>query len=127
MLEVRIVVTFGKKWSCVGWGMRKPLAYSLLASGWDDMGGLTVWKCTDCHLQFVHFLVCLSYVNKSLFKKRERVPGWLSQLSICLLLSHDPGVFGVEPCVRVPARWGACFSLSPCSCSLSLSLPLSLK
>ena len=54
-------------------------------------------------------------------------PGWLNQLSVCLLL-RDPGI---EPCIRLPAQWGVCFSLplcpSLCLCPFSLSPAPSLK
>ena len=45
----------------------------------------------------------------------------LSQLSIGLRLRSWSQGLGIEPCIRLPAQWRACFSLSLCSCSLSLS------
>lgn len=51
-------------------------------------------------------------------------PGCLGWLSVCLRLrswSHGPGI---EPCIRLPAQWGVCYSLSLC---LLLCLSLSLS
>ena len=53
------------------------------------------------------------------------VPGWLSQLSVCLWLRSLPWGPGIEACIRLPAQRGLCFSLS---LWLSLHLcPLSLS
>ena len=58
-------------------------------------------------------------------------PGWLRWGNICLWLASWSQGSGMEPCIRLPAQQGACFSLSLCCspylCSLSLSLSLSNK
>ena len=76
-------------------------------------------KIKNFLLQIIHYI-----------KKVKRQGAWVAQrLSVCLQLrawSHGPGI---EPHIRLPARRGACFSLShsPCLCSLSLCLSLSNK
>ena len=57
-------------------------------------------------------------------KSSRGAPGWLSQLSDCLLSGHDPGVLGWSPGIK-PHPWAPCsvgslFSLCPSPCSLSL-------
>ena len=43
-----------------------------------------------------------------------RVPGWLSQLNICLQLRSWSRGPGIEPCIGIPAQEGVCFYLSLC-------------
>ena len=60
------------------------------------------------------------------------MPGWLSQLGICLWLRSSSQSPGIEPHIRLllSGEQAPCFALSlcpsPCSCFLSLSLSLSL-
>ena len=78
-----------------------------------------------CKIRLYHFC-CISWSKES-HKDPLGVPGWLSQLSICLQSGHDLGVLGLGlQGVGLPDQWGVCFSLSPfhscpCLCSLSLS------
>ena len=54
-------------------------------------------------------------------------PAWLSQLSICLWLRLGSQGPRIQPCIRLPAQWGACFSLSFCHSFRALSLSVSNK
>ena len=51
-------------------------------------------------------------------------PGWLSGLSHCLQLRSWSQGPGIESCIGLTARWGACFLLSLCLpfCLLGISL-----
>ena len=58
------------------------------------------------------------------------MPGWLSQLNICLQLRSGFQGTGYETNIQLPPQQGACFfspSFSLCLCGLSLSLSLSNK
>ena len=62
----------------------------------------------------------------SFIKENLGVPGWLSQLSVCLQLRSWSWCPRIEARVGLPAQWRACFSLSPYHLLL-LSLPISLS
>ena len=63
-----------------------------------------------------------------ILKYFQGVPGWLSQLSLCLWLRSQSRGPGIKPHIGLPAQWGICFSLSLCPfpylCSLCLSISL---
>ena len=77
-------------------------------------------------------IVGFQYVLCSLFlhsieNAPSRAPGWLSQLSICLLLRSWSQSPGIKPCIGLPAQQRACFALSLCLPLLLLVLSLSLS
>ena len=88
---------------------------------------ITDWGCgwvfrPQLWLTFLPMAKIHDYMNKETFKMG--CLGGLSHLSVCLGLrswSQDPGI---QPCIRLPAQWGVCFSLSLHYCSLSLTLSL---
>ena len=60
-------------------------------------------------------------------KWQEGVPGWLSRLGIFLRLKSWSQGPGIEPCIRLAAQRGICYSLSLCLPLLLLVLSLSNK
>ena len=109
-----------------------PLDDHVLAGPWTDGSQLDAvcspgahWLCYFLLYNF-NFLMFspfwFTYENNSF-----GMLGWLKQFSLCFWLRSWPRGPGIKPCIRLPAWWRVCFSLSlspspPCSCSLSISL-----